>query len=74
MAFEIISRLKRERLIMVAVIILLLFTLLFTNVYYNNKIQRIQDLHKEHGCLMSENFADVPTSPIVKDRKEKKKW
>ena len=71
MAFEIISKLKRERLIMVAVIVLLLFSLLFTNVYYNNKIQRIQDCRDE-VCL--ENYAEVPTSPIVKDRKDKKKW
>lgn len=71
MAFEIISKLKRERLIMVAVIILLFFFAFFTNVYYNNKIQQIQDCRDK---VCSENYAEVPTSPIVKGRKDKKKW
>ena len=74
MAFEIIRKLKREKLIMVAVIVFLLGAILFTNVYYNNKIQRLKDYHKEQTGLVLECYADIPKSPIVKDRKDKKKW
>ena len=75
MAMEIIRKLQREKKVMVAVIVFLLFTLMATHVYYKHKIYTICETTKNIS-INNGNYdiaSDIPQKLTEgKNRKNKR--